>query len=392
MAKNQRFASVLSLIIFLLISSVANAARFSVLSYGAKPNGETDSTKAFLSAWNEACGSSKPATVYVPSGKYFLNNVEFKGPCKNNAILFRIEGTLVAPSDYNVIGDAGYWIYFKYVDGVTVSGGFLDGQGSSLWDCKSSGKNCPSGAASLGFLNSKNVAINGLTSLNSQFFHIVINGCQNVNIQGVTVSASGQSPNTDGIHVQQSNAVTIVNCKIRTGDDCISIGPGSTNFWIEKIACGPGHGISIGSLGWDLKEAGVQNVTVKTVIFSGTQNGVRIKSWGRPSSGFARNIIFQDAVMVNVQNPIVISQNYCPGNKNCPGQESGVKIDDITYKNIYGTSATQVAVKFDCSKMNPCTGIKMQDVKLSYKDEPASASCSNADGTATGIIQPSSCL
>lgn len=77
---------------------------------------------------------------------------------------------------------------------------------------------------------------------------------------------------------------------------------------------------SIGSLGKDLNEAGVQNVTVKTVTFTGTQNGLRIKSWGRPSNGFARNILFQNAIMKNVQNPIIIDQNYCPDNIGCPGQ------------------------------------------------------------------------
>lgn len=72
---------------------------------------------------------------------------------------------------------------------------------------------------------------------------------------------------------------------------------------------------SIGSLGKDLSEVGGQNVT-----FIGTQNGLRIKSWGRPSSGFARNILFQHAVMKNVQNPIFIDQNYCPNNEGCPGK------------------------------------------------------------------------
>lgn len=77
---------------------------------------------------------------------------------------------------------------------------------------------------------------------------------------------------------------------------------------------------SIGSLGKEQEDDGVQNVTVKTVTFTGTQNGLRIKSWGRPSTGFARNILFQHALMVNVKNPIVIDQNYCPGEKGCPGQ------------------------------------------------------------------------
>ena len=42
---------------------------------------------------------------------------------------------------------------------------------------------------------------------------------------------------------------------------------------------------SIGSLGKDQQEAGVQNVTIKTVTFTGTQNGVRIKSWENLAMG-----------------------------------------------------------------------------------------------------------
>lgn len=85
--------------------------------------------------------------------------------------------------------------------------------------------------------------INRLTSLNSQMFHIVIHGCQNVKMQGLNVWATSNSPNTDGIHVALSSSVTILNSHIGTGDDCISIGPGSSNLWIQNVACGPGHGI-----------------------------------------------------------------------------------------------------------------------------------------------------
>ena len=64
----------------------------------------------------------------------------------------------------------------------------------------------------------------------------------------------------------------------------------------------------------------MQNVTVKTVTFTGTQNGVRIKTWAKPSNGFVRGVLFQHATMINVQNPIIIEQNYCPDNTNCPNQ------------------------------------------------------------------------
>ncbi|KAF7846752.1 hypothetical protein BT93_L3804 [Corymbia citriodora subsp. variegata] len=387
---------VLALGIFILLSespSPANAAsvQYNVVSLGAKADGKTDSSKAFLSAWASACGSTSAATVYVPQGRFLVRSASFNGPCKNSAITVRIDGTLVAPSDYNVNGNGGNWIVLMHVTGVSVIGGTLDGQGTGLWACKLSGKSCPTGATNLEITNSQNILVSGLRSLNSQMFHIVINACQNVKMQGVKVSASGTSPNTDGIHIGASTGVTILNSKIGTGDDCVSIGPGSNNLWIQNIACGPGHGISIGSLGKDQQEDGVQNVTVKIVTFTGTQNGVRIKSWARPSNSFARNILFQHVIMNNVQNPIIIDQNYCP-DSGCPSQASGVRVSDVTYQDIHGTSATEVAVKFDCSSKYPCTGIRMQDVKLIYQNQVATASCTHAGGSASGMEQPSSCL
>uniref|UniRef100_A0A0A0LCF2 Polygalacturonase n=1 Tax=Cucumis sativus TaxID=3659 RepID=A0A0A0LCF2_CUCSA len=149
---------------------------------------------------------------------------------------------------------------------------------------------------------------------------------------------------------------------------------------------------SIGSLAKDLQEDGVQNVTVKNVVFSRTQNGVRIKAWGKPSNGFARNILFQHIVMDNVQNPIVIDQNYCPSHKGCPEKASGVKINDVTYQDIHGTSATKVAVKFDCSPINPCVRIKLENVKLTYMNQTAQATCNNVGGIAAGLVQPTSCF
>lgn len=62
-------------------------------------------------------------------------------------------------------------------------------------------------------------------------------------------------------------------------------------------------------------------MTVKNVAFSGTKNGLRIKTWARPCNGFVNGILFQHAVMDNVRNPIIIDQNYCPsGDGNCPDQ------------------------------------------------------------------------
>ncbi|WOL17885.1 polygalacturonase-like [Canna indica] len=376
------------LLLALLVFSPADAA-FDIADYGAKSDGRTDSTKSLLSAWEAACGSAAPATVHVPAGYFLVRQVTFEGPCKSSKVTFQIDGNLVAPDDF---GGAGEWIVFHHVDGVSVYGGTIDGRGSTLWACKAAGHGCPGGASSLVFRNSKNVVISGLTSLNSELYHIVIDDCEGVTVQGVKITAPGNSPNTDGIHVQQSSHVTITSVGIKTGDDCISIGPGTTNLWIEQVNCGPGHGISIGSLGKGNDEEGVENVTVKTAVFTGTENGLRIKTWGRPSDGFVKGVVFEHAVMQNVQNPIIIDQNYCPNHEGCPDQNSGIKISGVTYNDIHGSSASQVAVNFDCSATSPCTGIGLQDIKLTYGSSPAESSCKHAGGSASGFVEPPSCL
>ncbi|XP_054779486.1 polygalacturonase-like [Prosopis cineraria] len=364
---------------------------FNVVSFGAHPSGESDSTDAFLAAWAQACRSPHPSAIYVPPGEFLVGHARFRGQCRNKAISIIIDGTLLAPSDYRSVHEE-YWLLFELVDGVSIHGGVLDGRGASLWECKNSGGICPPGATTLGFSNSKNIRIKSLTSRDSQVFHIAFNGCRKVRVKHVSVVAAENSPNTDGIHVQYSSDVIILHSEIRTGDDCVSVGPGTSDLRIEHVACGPGHGISIGSLGREMEEPGVQRVTVKAVNLTGTQNGVRIKSWGRPSHGFVNRIVFHNIVMLDVHNPIIIDQNYCPDNINCPGQASGIKIGDVKYKNIPGTSASEVAVKFDCSSKHPCYSLRMEDVNLTYKEQEAQALCNNAAGTASAWVRPESCL
>jgi len=74
-------------------------------------------------------------------------------------------------------------------------------------------------------------------------------------------------------------------------------------------------------------------------------------------------------------------------------QVSGVHISDVTYQDIRGSSATPIAMNFDCSSEYHCADIKLEDVQLTYNNRrPASSSCTNAKGLALGIIEPKSCL
>lgn len=131
--------------LFLVLSSLAAAAMasYSVVDYGAKPDGKTDSTQAFLGAWSDACAARKRASIYVPAGRFLIGQTTFQGPCRNNNVRIFITGTLVAPSRYS---SAVNWLLFKYVDGLSIIGGAIDGQGQAFWACKEAGRSCPQGA------------------------------------------------------------------------------------------------------------------------------------------------------------------------------------------------------------------------------------------------------
>lgn len=106
--------------------------------------------------------------------------------------------------------------------------------------------------------------------------------------------------------------MTISNARIETGDDCVSIGDGSQQIKVEKVTCGPGHGISIGSLGKYKNEKPVSGITVRNCTISNTMFGVRIKTWPDSTKGIATNMQFEGIVMNNVGTPILIDQQYCP--------------------------------------------------------------------------------
>ncbi|KAH0933105.1 hypothetical protein HID58_010222, partial [Brassica napus] len=63
--------------------------------------------------------------------------------------------------------------------------------------------------------------------------------------------------NTDCLHVQASAGVTITDNTFQT----------ETTVSVIKLNCGPGHGISIGSLGKDTNEVGEHNITLVSSVF-----------------------------------------------------------------------------------------------------------------------------
>ncbi|KAL6582354.1 hypothetical protein OROMI_006368 [Orobanche minor] len=48
---------------------------------------------------------------------------------------------------------------------------------------------------------------------------------------------------------------------------------------------------------------------------------------------------------------------------------------------------------FECSPTNPCSAIKLNDIKITYlKLRKAKSFCENIDGSTCGVIMPDNCL
>ncbi|CAO1943013.1 unnamed protein product [Urochloa humidicola] len=354
-----------------------------------KGNGVVDDTKPLMSAWKATCAAAGAVTLVAPAGTYYIGPVQFHGPCKASTLTFQLQGTLKAVTDLKRFGNG--WIEFGWVKGLTIAGGVIDGQGASSWPFNKCPvrKDCKVLPTSVLFVNNQNTVVKDLTSVNPKFFHIALLGAKNIRISRLKIIAPSMSPNTDGIHIERSAGVSITDTHIATGDDCISIGQGNENIEVARVHCGPGHGMSVGSLGRYAGEGDVTHVHVRDMTFTGTMNGVRIKTWeNSPSKSNAVHMVFENLIMND--NPIIIDQKYCPY-YNCEHKYvSGVTIKDITFKNVKGTATAPVAVMLRCGV--PCQGLVLQDVNLKYKGQgTASAKCENVKVKYVGVQLPKPC-
>nr|XP_019702562.1 polygalacturonase-2-like [Elaeis guineensis] len=357
---------------FLALQFVAGNPIYNVLSYGAVGDGTSNDVQAFSKAWRAACADANYPIILIPASKTFLlTEVTFRGPCKS-WMYVQLDGNIVAPNKV-WSNQAKNLIAFQDVNNVTVAGhGEIDGNGAIWWDC--------------------------------------------VKHKGVEVWAPGDSPNTDALHIAGSQFVEFTNCTVGIGDDCVAIGPGSSDINITHIICGPGHGLSIGSLGPNSK---VERVHISDSHVSGASSGVKIKTW-QGGSGYAKEIYFERVNFTSVQIPIVIDQYYCPSHQCHPtniiyafriqqffkllivlhqflsiiaGREkqntSNVAISDIQFVDLYGTSSQKEAVSIQCSKQVPCNNILMKNINIYHEDgSSATSNCSNAYGKTEGVVIP----
>ncbi|KAL6542964.1 hypothetical protein OROHE_010484 [Orobanche hederae] len=161
----------------------------------------------------------------------------------------KIAGTIIESdnfSDYSK--DERQWITFDSVQNLLVDGGgTFNGKGKTWWDnsCKNKrrqfiGQGTPTVVT---FYKCNNLTVQNLKFQDAQQIHVSFEKCTDLVAYKLDVDAPKDSPNNDAIQVTDTQNIKIMS------DDCISIVSGSRYVNATDTTCGPGHGISIGSLG-----------------------------------------------------------------------------------------------------------------------------------------------
>ncbi|KAL0838139.1 hypothetical protein Bca101_090029 [Brassica carinata] len=327
--------------------SCGYSANAEVFTAGGPPN--SDITAAVLKAFTSACQAPAPSQVLIPKGDFKLGETVMTGPCKS-PIEFTLQGNVKADGGSTQGKDR--WVVFEKINGFKLNGGgTFDGEGNAAWKANNCHKTFE--CKKLPIVDKRRNLIR------CQNFHFNVISGKNMTFDNIKIIAPAESPNTDGIHLGRCEGVKILNTKIATGDDCISVGDGMKNLLIEKVVCGPGHGISVGSLGRYGWEQDVTDITVK-----------------------------------NFSNPILIDQEYCPWNQCNKNKPSTIKLVDITFRNIRGTSGNKDAVKLLCSKGHPCENVEIGDINIEYTgpDGPPTFECTNVTPKLVGAQNPKACV
>jgi len=327
--------------IFFSVKTLTPGCIINVKDYNATGDGVTCDTSAINMAIYCA---PKYSTVYIPKGKYMVDQVLLKSDIdiylERGAIICQTinRDKLAIIKGYQRNYDHSHgeinttWeghpldcysslIFGKDVENVHFYGdGIIDGNGDigGFWENpKVKGKAFR--PKNILLVNCCNVDVSGLTSINSASWNVHALYSTYLHFTCMKIESIEESPNTDGINPESSSNIEIRGCHFNVGDDCIAIKSGkyymsvvhpcpTSNVVIRQCYMEKGHGgVVIGSE----MSCGVMDVFVSQCLFRETDRGLRIKTRrGRGKSAIVNGITFENVIMDRVKHCFVINMYY----------------------------------------------------------------------------------
>ena len=289
-------------------------------------------------------------------------------------------------------------LYAHGESGIAITGpGIIDGAGATWWETFRERRNelAHPRPTLIGLHECDRVMIRDVELRNSPAWTVHPARCEDVSITGVRIQNPADSPNTDGIDPESCRNVRISDCHIDVGDDCIALKAG-TERTSERIPCENvavtnctmvhGHGGVV--LGSEMA-GGVRNVVISNCVFQSTDRGIRIKT-RRGRGGLIENVRVSGIVMDDVICPFTVNSFYHCGPEGRAPQVSdrsrlpvGAGTPRICGLHVAHVSATRVragAAHLFGLPEAPLTDITLDDVSVSFADDPLPGVPEMADG------------
>lgn len=274
---------------------------YSVLDYGAVPDGRTNCAPAIQAAVDAAAGAGG-GTVCVPSGRYYSGSVLLKSHVElhleTGAALIssldekEIHSFPAAPGEQPIEGwNGGFFIGARDAEAIRVTGGgVIDGQGDRVFsdaNVDAGFHECPLRCASFRprlmlFENVTGLEITGVTLKDAAFWTLHMAGCRRVRVHDMQILNNDRGANNDGIDPDCCQDVVISNCLVETGDDAIVLK--STAPMAKRY--GP-----------------CENVTITGCILRSRDSALKI---GTETHGIIRRVVFSDSVIKDCSRAVGI--------------------------------------------------------------------------------------
>ncbi len=154
----------------------------------------------------------------------------------------------------------------------------------------------------LAFVESQDIRIMDVTIQGTTGWTCLLHGCERVQIRGVKIFNGRQDANTDGFDIDTCRYVTVSDCIINTGDDCIAIRGSAERLSNPAAVC--------------------EYITVTNCVFTCSADAVRIGV----GNGAVRHVRISNITVEYAGAAIDFNTSY--------GGAGHCELDDINFSNM----------------------------------------------------------
>jgi hypothetical protein len=388
----------------------AGLALFNVKDYGATGK-KSDDARPAIQKTIDACTAAGGGVVYLPPGDYTSGTLHLR-----SHVRFEIEAgaTLFASSDpkaydFGKVPSKAALFFGEDLENISIGGqGTVEGQAEYEWRqddfekhfdhktlMQSLGKSLqrpfPKGFPQRDVLphlvwlgRCKDVRITSLSFLHSPTWTLTFYGCERVALDGLYVFSSlAEAVWADGIDLDGCKDVSISNCTIETGDDCLVFI--SENSWGPPLECEnitvSNCRLSSASAGIKFSEGnrlGIRRVLVNNTIFPRVNRGLVFLAM---LGGQISDVVLSDLV-INCQRfdwfwagdgqPFhfrVLRPSEANQEAPAPGEPVPGSIRNITIRNVIAHA--KGSSRIHGSSESRLDGLSFENIKLFLSTDPA---------------------